>query len=179
VKVTNIFLNRTYVMTVLKSVKTTAGIALAALILAGCSSTSTTDSDDTMVDTAPVEAQPVAPVEVEVEDAFVIGTVLYFDFDKSELRADVRASLDERAEALQSKSGVLRLEGHADERGTREYNMALGERRAKAVANYLSSQGVPASQIETVSYGEEKPAMLGGGSDAMAKNRRVELIYSE
>ena len=166
-------------MTLLKSVKTTAGIALAALILAGCSSTSTTDSDDTMVDTAPVEAQPVAPVEVEVEDAFVIGTVLYFDFDKSELRADVRASLDERAEALQSKSGVLRLEGHADERGTREYNMALGERRAKAVANYLSSQGVPASQIETVSYGEEKPAMLGGGSDAMAKNRRVELIYSE
>jgi peptidoglycan-associated lipoprotein len=57
--------------------------------------------------------------------------------------------------------------------------MALGERRAKAVANYLSSQGVPASQIETVSYGEEKPAMLGGGSEAMAKNRRVELIYSE
>jgi peptidoglycan-associated lipoprotein len=179
VVLTNNFLNRTYVMTVLKSVKTTAGIALAALILAGCSSTSTTDSDDTMVDTTPVEAQPVAPVEVEVEDAFIIGTVLYFDFDKSELRADVRASLDERAEALQSKSGVLRLEGHADERGTREYNMALGERRAKAVANYLSSQGVPASQIETVSYGEEKPAMLGGGSEAMAKNRRVELIYSE
>jgi peptidoglycan-associated lipoprotein len=177
VVLTNNFLNRTYVMTLLKSVKTTAGIALAALILAGCSSTSTTDSDDTMVDTMPVEAQPVAPVEVE--DAFVIGTVLYFDFDKSELRADVRASLDERAEALQSKSGVLRLEGHADESGTREYNMALGERRAKAVANYLSSQGVPASQIETVSYGEEKPAMLGGGSDAMAKNRRVELIYSE
>jgi peptidoglycan-associated lipoprotein len=166
-------------MTVLKSVKSTAGIALAALILAGCSSTSTTDSDDTMVDTTPVETQPVAPVEVEVEDAFVIGTVLYFDFDKSELRADVRGSLDERAEALQSKSGVLRLEGHADERGTREYNMALGERRAKAVANYLSSQGVPASQIETVSYGEEKPAMLGGGSEAMSKNRRVELIYSE
>jgi peptidoglycan-associated lipoprotein len=166
-------------MTVLKSVKSTAGIALAALILAGCSSTSTTDSDDTIVDTTPVETQPVAPVEVEVEDAFVIGTVLYFDFDKSELRADVRGSLDERAEALQSKSGVLRLEGHADERGTREYNMALGERRAKAVANYLSSQGVPASQIETVSYGEEKPAMLGGGSEAMSKNRRVELIYSE
>jgi peptidoglycan-associated lipoprotein len=179
VVLTNNFLNRTYVMTVLKSVKTTAGIALAALILAGCSSTSTTDSDDTMVDTTPVEAQPVAPLQVEVEDAFIIGTVLYFDFDKSELRADVRASLDERAEALQSKSGVLRLEGHADERGTREYNMALGERRAKAVANYLSSQGVPASQIETVSYGEEKPAMLGGGSEAMAKNRRVELIYSE
>ena len=67
-------------MTVLKSVKTTAGIALAALILAGCSSTSTTDSDDTMVDTTPVEVQPVAPVEVE--DAFIIGTVLYFDFDK-------------------------------------------------------------------------------------------------
>jgi peptidoglycan-associated lipoprotein len=166
-------------MTVLKSVKSTAGIALAALILAGCSSTSTTDSDDTMVDTTPVKVQPLTPVEVDGDDAFVIGTVLYFDFDKSELRADVRGSLDERAEALQSKSGVLRLEGHADERGTREYNMALGERRAKAVANYLSSQGVPASQIETVSYGEEKPAMLGGGSDAMAKNRRVEIIYSE
>lgn len=162
-------------MTVLKSVKSTAGIALAALILAGCSTTTTTE--EPMVEETPVETQPVAPVEVE--DTFIIGTVLYFDFDKSELRADVRASLDERAEALQSKSGILRLEGHADERGTREYNMALGERRAKAVANYLSSQGVPASQIETVSYGEEKPAALGGGSDAMAKNRRVELIYSE
>jgi peptidoglycan-associated lipoprotein len=166
-------------MTVLKTVKSTAGIALTALILAGCSSTSTTDSDGTMVDTSPVKVQPLVPAEVDGEDAFVIGTVLYFDFDKSELRADVRGSLDERAEALQSKSGVLRLEGHADERGTREYNMALGERRAKAVANYLSSQGVPASQIETVSYGEEKPAMLGGGSEAMAKNRRVEIIYSE
>jgi peptidoglycan-associated lipoprotein len=166
-------------MTVLKSVKSTAGIALTALILAGCSSTSTTDSDDTNVDTTPVNVQPLVPSDVDVEDAFEISTVLYFDFDKSELRADVRSSLDERAEALQSKSGVLRLEGHADERGTREYNMALGERRAKAVANYLSSQGVPASQIETVSYGEEKPAMLGGGSAAMAKNRRVEIIYSE
>ena len=160
-------------MTVLKSVKNTAGIALAALILAGCSSTSTTDSDDTMVETTPVEVQPVAPVEVE--DAFIIGTVLYFDFDKSELRADVRASLDERAEALQSKSGVLRLEGHADERGTREYNMALGERRANAVKDFMILQGVSGSMIEVVSYGEERAASFGSNAAAWSMNRRVEL----
>ena len=90
---------------------------------------------------------------------------------------DVRARLDETASVMRTRSGLIRLEGHADERGTREYNLALGERRAKAVANYLAIQGVPHSQIEVISYGEEKPAMFGQGETAWAKNRRVELIY--
>ena len=78
---------------------------------------------------------------------------------------------------MRTRSGLVRLEGHADERGTREYNLALGERRAKAVANYLAIQGVPRPQIEVISYGEEKPAALGQGESAWAQNRRVELIY--
>jgi len=72
---------------------------------------------------------------------------------------------------------MVRLEGHADERGTREYNLALGERRAKAIANYLAVQGLPSSQIESISYGEEKPAVTGSGESVWSKNRRVELIY--
>lgn len=106
-----------------------------------------------------------------------MSTTLYFDFDKSELRADVRAGLDVHARRLRGQTGTVRLEGHADERGTREYNVALGERRAKAVANYLVSQGISSSQIDMISYGEEKPVALGNNDRSWAKNRRVELIH--
>jgi len=101
--------------------------------------------------------------------------VFYFDFDQSTLSPETRAALDAQASVLRSANGPVRLEGHADERGTREYNLALGERRAKAIANYLVLQGVDRSRIETVSYGEERPAVLGSDETALARNRRVEL----
>ncbi|MFM7784734.1 MAG: peptidoglycan-associated lipoprotein Pal [Gammaproteobacteria bacterium] len=101
--------------------------------------------------------------------------VFYFDFDQSQLNPETRAALDAQAMVLRNQAGSVRLEGHADERGTPEYNLALAERRAKAIANYLILQGIDRSRIETVSYGEERPAALGQDEDSYARNRRVEL----
>ena len=102
-------------------------------------------------------------------------TVLYFDFDLSSLTPQSRAALTRIAAALRTTSSDVRVEGHADERGTREYNIALGERRAKAVADFLVLQGVSASRIETISYGEERPAASGTGDRVWSLNRRVEI----
>ncbi|MBL4585000.1 MAG: OmpA family protein [Pseudomonadales bacterium] len=104
-----------------------------------------------------------------------LNTVYYFDFDSSSIQAGSIADLDQLATYLKKdRAHSVVLGGHADERGTREYNMALGERRAKSVENYLLLQGAYRSQLEAVSYGEEKPAMAGQGNASMAKNRRVE-----
>jgi len=105
--------------------------------------------------------------------------VVYFDFDKSEIRDEFRDVIQAHAEYLSSNSDVsITLEGHADERGTREYNIALGERRANAVQRMLTLQGAAASQVRVVSYGEERPAALGHDEDAWSLNRRAEFIYS-
>jgi len=102
-------------------------------------------------------------------------TTFYFEYDSSELRPDAMRSLDVHARDLKASGARVALEGHTDERGTREYNMALGERRAKAVQRYLMLQGVAASQLEVVSWGEERPAVFGSDEYAWAQNRRVEL----
>jgi peptidoglycan-associated lipoprotein len=105
--------------------------------------------------------------------------VVYFDFDKSDIKGDFRDVIQAHAEYLASNPNVsITLEGHADERGTREYNIALGERRANAVQRMLTLQGASASQIRVVSYGEERPAALGHDEDAWALNRRAEFIYN-
>lgn len=105
-------------------------------------------------------------------------TVFYFDYDLSDLKPDTFEPLKAHARYLVNNPGVtVRLEGHCDERGTREYNIALGERRAGAIAKFLKIQGVSAGQIETVSYGEERPASYGHDNQAWSKNRRVELYY--
>lgn len=104
--------------------------------------------------------------------------VVYFDFDKSDIKGDFRDVIQAHAEYLASHSDVsVTLEGHADERGTREYNIALGERRANAVQQMLTLQGASASQIRVISYGEERPAALGHDEDAWSLNRRAEFIY--
>lgn len=102
-------------------------------------------------------------------------TTFYFEYDSSDLTAEAMRALDIHARDLQSSGARVALEGHADERGTREYNMALGERRAKAVQRYLVLQGVSPAQLEAVSYGEERPAVSGSGEASWAQNRRVEL----
>jgi len=105
--------------------------------------------------------------------------VIYFDFDQSDIKGDFRAVIQAHAEYLANNSGVsITLEGHGDERGTREYNIALGERRANAVKRMLTLQGASASQIRVVSYGEERPAALGSTEEAWALNRRAEFIYN-
>ncbi|HLT12619.1 MAG TPA: peptidoglycan-associated lipoprotein Pal [Marinobacter sp.] len=105
-------------------------------------------------------------------------TTFYFDFDTSEIKQDARDVLVAHARYLASNPRQqVRLEGHADERGTKEYNLALGERRANAVERFLVVNGASRGQIETVSYGEEKPVVRGSSESAWAQNRRVELIF--
>lgn len=103
---------------------------------------------------------------------------IYFDYDRSNVRENQRSAMEENARKLreyQPKDLVV-VEGHCDERGTIEYNLALGERRAQAVKMYLVDAGVMASRVETVSYGEEKPAVIGSNASSWSKNRRVELV---
>jgi peptidoglycan-associated lipoprotein len=102
---------------------------------------------------------------------------VYFDTDQAVLRADARASLKARAEAIRQHPewGVVTIQGHCDERGSDEYNLALGERRAAAVKRYLGDLGVPASRLETVTYGENRPAVPGHDETAWRYNRRSEL----
>lgn len=101
---------------------------------------------------------------------------VFFDFDRSELKADARATLDKKAAWLRSNPGYkVRIEGHCDERGTAEYNMALGERRANAAWKYLNALGVSGKRMYTISYGELMPADPGHNERAWAKNRRDEF----
>lgn len=105
--------------------------------------------------------------------------IIYFAFDRSEVPAAAFDSLRAHAKHLRgSNNAKVRLEGHTDERGTREYNVALAERRSKAVEQFLRVQGVSSSQLQTVSYGEEKPQAKGSDEMSWAKNRRVELNYT-
>lgn len=98
---------------------------------------------------------------------------VFFALDRYDLSADARATLERQAAWLVSNSSVrVTVEGHADERGTREYNLALGERRANSIQRYLSANGVDASRIQTISYGKERPEVLGSGEAVWAKNRR-------
>ncbi|MBT9431316.1 peptidoglycan-associated lipoprotein Pal [Candidatus Sodalis endolongispinus] len=106
------------------------------------------------------------------------NNIVYFDLDKYDIRSDFAHMLDAHANFLRSNpSYKVTVEGHADERGTPEYNIALGERRANAVKMYLQGKGVSADQIAIVSYGKEKPAVLGHDESAYAKNRRAVLVY--
>ncbi|MBO9708625.1 MAG: peptidoglycan-associated lipoprotein Pal [Caulobacter sp.] len=123
----------------------------------------------------PPPAQPVdqGPVPGSVQDFVVnIGERIYFDTDSYDIRADAQPTLAAQAQWLNRYPAVkVRIEGNADERGTREYNLALGARRANAIRVFLTGQGVSASRIETISYGKERPIDPGTGEEAWAKNR--------
>ena len=102
---------------------------------------------------------------------------IYFGYDSFSLDGSAKAALKANADWLKSNSGrSVQVEGHCDERGTEEYNLALGERRAAAVKDHLVSLGVPASQVSTISYGEERPAVQGGDESAWSKNRRASFV---
>ena len=102
-------------------------------------------------------------------------TTFYFEYDSSDLQSEAMRALDVHAKDLKSNGQRVVLAGNTDERGTREYNMALGERRSQAVQRYLVLQGVSPAQLEVVSYGEERPVAMGGDEAAWAQNRRVEM----
>jgi peptidoglycan-associated lipoprotein len=106
------------------------------------------------------------------------STIIYFDFDSAAIRSEYNRTIAAHAAYLVENPNVrVRLEGHTDERGSREYNIGLGERRAQAVRRSLMLQGVPAEQLATVSLGEERPAVSGSDEEAWAMNRRVEFVY--
>jgi peptidoglycan-associated lipoprotein len=103
---------------------------------------------------------------------------IHFDFDRADLRSDAIQTLTENAGSIKSHSGIpIRIEGHCDERGTTEYNLALGDRRARAAKEYLVSAGVPAQRLRTISYGKEKPLDPGHSESAWASNRRAEFVF--
>lgn len=107
-----------------------------------------------------------------------LARVVYFDYDSFDVRADARAVVDANVRYLKANPGrKVGLEGHTDERGGREYNLALGQKRAEAVRRAMAAQGIPDAQMEAVSLGEEKPAATGYDEASYAKNRRVEITY--
>jgi peptidoglycan-associated lipoprotein len=163
----------------LKSIKSFAVLAVVMGLMVGCSSNKPVEDPNANVDTSVGTGVTESTVDVDDGTSAIVdlATVFYFEFDSAVLLPAGRAALIGHAEYLRSSSKSVRLEGHADERGTREYNMALGERRANAVRDFMVLQGVSSSKIETVSYGEERPAVMGSGDSTWSKNRRVELSY--
>lgn len=162
--------------------------ALAAAVLAGCSTTKLDEKptvapvEDRRTDVkppvTPPAVTPVATVDLGAERLGQVDgkRVIYFDFDSYIVKDEFRPIVDFHAKYLkQIKTLKLSLEGHADDRGSREYNLALGQKRAEAVMQQLSLQGVSAGQAEPVSFGKERPAVQGTGEAVWAKNRRVEV----
>lgn len=124
------------------------------------------------------DAGTMAGGDVAGPTASLKNRVVYFDFDRAEVLPEYRELLDRHGSYLVANpTAQVRLEGHTDEQGSREYNIGLGERRAQSVRQILMLQGVSAGQLSTVSYGEERPAVLGSDEEARALNRRVELVY--
>ncbi|HEX6638276.1 MAG TPA: peptidoglycan-associated lipoprotein Pal [Steroidobacteraceae bacterium] len=168
--------------------KNTIAVALLAgslVLFAGCKTkpeeqpqqtSQTTTSDTSGLDTSPVSSDDTAIQGPSGE--LLSQRIVFFDFDRAEIRADSQSIVTAHAAFLaKSPSVKVRLEGHADERGSREYNIGLGERRAQAVRRALLLQGVAEAQLSTVSYGEERPASAGSDEQAYAQNRRVEIVY--
>ena len=159
-------------------------------LLVGCASNTVPDPDpsdtpydatDAGADTDVYGDDPMGGGEALQDDysAGELTNIIYFDFDSSEVRADFTDIVARHALILANDATVrVRLEGHADERGSREYNIGLGERRAQSVRRMLMIQGASASQIATVSFGEERPIALGSDEDSWAQNRRVEIKYT-
>ena len=160
-------------------------VLFTAALLVACSGSDTKDEDEAAAAAASASAaraaQEAAAAEAAAtqaqldEAAAAVGNVFYFDFDSSNLRPDAIEALNAHIAALQGNDRTVRLEGHTDERGTREYNMALGERRANSVRDYMVANGIASFRIESVSYGEERPVAYGSGESNWSQNRRVEL----
>ena len=143
-------------------------------------SASTSQAD---ADAAAAASRGVAPVQIGATDASVAGPantakIIYFDFDSYVVKPEFQSVIEAHAKYLTAnKSRKMAIEGHTDERGGREYNLALGQKRAESVRRALGLLGVTDSQVEAVSFGKEKPAVPGSDEASMAKNRRAEINY--
>lgn len=164
-----------------------AGLIGITLLALGCSSTgksqqtrgaTTTQTRSGGFNDQVEDSQSLAGVEVD--GASVGLQAIYFDYDQSAIRADQKAALEASAALISSNNWKrITVQGHTDERGSEEYNLALGERRADSVKQYLENLGVPSAKLETVSFGENEPAESGVGESAWRWNRRVEFRAGE
>jgi len=165
--------------------RTIYSLAIVALI-AGCSSD--TKLDDAAVGNAGTmggtgSASGVAPVTIDpnartAQGPVGVARIIYFDYDSYTIKPDFQSLIDGHARFLKANPNrSISIEGHTDERGGREYNLALGQKRSEAVRRALTLLGVNDSQIEAVSFGKEKPAVQGTGEDVWAQNRRAEIVY--
>jgi peptidoglycan-associated lipoprotein len=167
-----------------------AALALVApLALGACKKKPVPTPPEPVVPVTPA-APPPAPVDdgaaereraeaarraIEAARAMLLQTI-YYDYDSDELRADARAVLDDKLRVLNANPGLrIRIEGHCDERGTDQYNLALGRRRADQAKRYLLDRGIDPSRVETMSFGRERPVAMGATEDAWAQNRRGEF----
>lgn len=146
----------------------------AVLLLAACSGDQTNKAATTGTGgAAPPPAAATVQPGSEQDLVQNVGDRVFFDFDKSDIKPEGRAVLQRQADWLKKYPNVtVTVEGHCDDRGTREYNLALGERRATAVKKMLVALGVPANRLSTISYGKERPAVVGDNEQAWAQNRR-------
>ncbi|MEM9100724.1 MAG: peptidoglycan-associated lipoprotein Pal [Pseudomonadota bacterium] len=167
-----------------------AVVSLTFVLMAGCASDGAQETqveettpppvEETVVET-PTESVPTAEELAAERDAQIRQTrTIYFDFDKSDLRGEFDEVLAAHGRFIANNPNLtVTIEGHADERGTPEYNIALGERRAKAVLEIFKSYGANETQIQVVSYGEEKPIAFSRDEDSWAQNRRAEIVYNQ
>jgi peptidoglycan-associated lipoprotein len=158
--------------------------AVASVTLVACKGTTkppTTGGSDTTTTTTtnPPPAGGKYTVDDLDKDACLRQRVVYFDFDKTDIKSQFQAAIGCHAAYLRQFPGArVTLEGNADERGTREYNLGLGERRGNSVSSALGAAGASTSQLNVVSYGEERPVCKEHGEDCWQKNRRVEIVYT-
>lgn len=177
------------------SIKNLAILLVSAALIAGCAQKTKPDDEAARV-AGPGDAATTQPMPgedlygdgyafeggefgvIDMPEALAAQSIIYFDFDSAAIRAEYNQAISAHAANLLDNPGmIVRLEGHTDERGSREYNIGLGERRSQAVRRALMLQGVSGDQITTVSYGEERPAVTGSNEEAWAMNRRVEIVY--
>lgn len=172
-------------------------VASLSFLTGGCAKKATTDSGmaggdaageqyggigpEESLESKPWTGQAKADAEVFLEGRTTSPFVpIYFDFDKSNIRADQRSRIEKNAEILKKKSNTkIRIEGNCDERGTNEYNMALGERRAMSAKKYLMNMGIAGSRLKTISYGEERPLSYGHDDLAWSQNRRDDFLIEK
>ena len=143
---------------------------------AGTATTTTTQPSQSTTSAATIPGPTPGSQEHLVVN---VGDRVFFDFDKSDLKPDARQTVEALAAWMNNyPATTITIEGHCDERGTREYNLALGERRANAVQDYLLALGVSANRLRTISYGKERPAVLGSNESAWAQNRRGVFVVN-
>ena len=158
----------------------------AVTLLAACTTPEESEEASQATSTTATTSTATAPTEItgpmpgSQEDLVVnVGDRVFFDFDSNDLRPESRATVEALAVWMNNyPATTLALEGHADERGTREYNLALGERRANSVRDYLVTLGIGANRLSTISYGKERPAVLGSNEEAWAQNRRGVFVVN-